>query len=61
VKTPSLVMGDTDPELSFCNQAKFLWLESGHQLSHKTFYLQFVLPKTSWGNGGTEHVRMVNQ
>lgn len=61
MKTPSLVMGDTDPELSFCNQAKFPGSGPGHQHSHKAFDLHFVLPKTYWGNGGTEHVGRVNQ
>ena len=40
-----LAMEDMEPEMAtFCNQARLPMEGLGHQLSHKTFDLQFVLP-----------------
>ena len=45
----SLLMGGLDPEpVTFCNQARLQVEGLGHQPSHKTFDLQFVLPAVFW-------------
>lgn len=49
-------MEDMEPELAiFCKQVRLLEEDLGHQLSHKAFDLQFLLPSRCVGldKGGT--------
>lgn len=48
-------MGDTEPEPPIsCNQARIAVEDLGHQLSHKNFDLQFVLPRRCAGVKGAK-------